>query len=104
MVDRDAEVAESHGLARMIISIAERAKADFGEAVAPFGLPVPVVRALVVLREPAPMREIARELACDPSYITGIADQLEQNGLVTRVQGRDRRVKLLQLTAEGVAL
>ena len=47
------------------------------------------------------MRELADQLACDRSYITGIADQLEQRVLVDGVPAQDRRVKLLQLTEAG---
>ncbi|SHJ64727.1 hypothetical protein SAMN02745244_02961 [Tessaracoccus bendigoensis DSM 12906] len=38
------------------------------------------------------------------AYITSLADQLTERGLVERVAGSDRRVKLLALTGEGRAL
>lgn len=48
------------------------------------------------------MRELAGELHCDPSNVTGIADRLEERGLVTRhVRAEDRRVKQLSLTPAG---
>jgi DNA-binding MarR family transcriptional regulator len=48
------------------------------------------------------MRDLAGELHCDPSNITGIADRLEERGLLERhVQADDRRVKLLSLTPAG---
>jgi len=50
------------------------------------------------------MRDLAVHLTCDPSYVTALADQLEERGLVVRVAGSDRRVKLLELTDEGRAL
>ena len=51
---------------------------------------------------PKPMSELAAEMFCDASNITGIADRLEARGLVERVPApRDRRVKTLALTAEG---
>ena len=50
------------------------------------------------------MKELADALACDPSYVTSLADQLENRGLLMRVPGTDRRVKLLQLTPQGLAL
>lgn len=83
---------------------AEQHKAAFAEAVEPFGLPVPVARTLLLLDDPTSMRDLADQLACDPSHITGIADRLEERGLVRRVAGRDRRVRLLELTEDGVAL
>src|SRR3954453_892804 len=51
---------------------------------------------------PKPMSELATELFCDASNITGIADRLEVRGLVERVPApHDRRVKHLALTPEG---
>jgi DNA-binding MarR family transcriptional regulator len=88
----------------MLMLAAERARADFADVVEPFHIPVPLARALLVLEEPTPMRDLAGQLACDPSYITGLADQLEEAGLVTRIAGTDRRVKLLVPTAAGTAL
>jgi DNA-binding MarR family transcriptional regulator len=88
----------------MLVLIAERAKADFAETVAPFGMPVHLARAILLLDTPAPMRELADQLACDRSYVTGLADKLEERGLVTRVTGEDRRVKLLALTESGTTL
>jgi DNA-binding MarR family transcriptional regulator len=49
-----------------------------------------------------PMRELAGRISCDPSQVTGIADRLEDLGLVERRPARDdRRVKLLVVTDEG---
>jgi DNA-binding MarR family transcriptional regulator len=72
--------------------------------VATLGLPVHLARAIVVLSNPAPMRDLADQLNCDRSYVTSLADQLEERGLVARVTGDDRRVKLLALTEAGVAM
>jgi DNA-binding MarR family transcriptional regulator len=104
MSQLDDRLAESRAMARMLMLAAQRAKADFAEAVEPFGIPLPLARALLVLAAPTPMRELAGQLACDPSYITGLADQLEAAGLVTRVPGKDRRIKLLQATEKGTEL
>jgi DNA-binding MarR family transcriptional regulator len=71
------------------------------DAVQPFGLSAPAARALLGIVSPIPMRVLAELLACDPSYLTGIADQLEAAGLVVRAAGADRRVKLLGLTETG---
>ncbi len=52
---------------------------------------------------PKPMSELAGEMFCDASNVTGIADRLEARGLVERVPApHDRRVKTLALTTEGV--
>ncbi|WP_108493190.1 MarR family winged helix-turn-helix transcriptional regulator [Promicromonospora sp. AC04] len=97
-------LAQSRRLARLIVLLADRSREEFAVAIAPFGLPVPVARTLMVLSGPTPMNEMAGHLGYDPSYVTGLADQLEQRGLATRVPGKDRRIKMLQPTAEGHAL
>lgn len=62
----------------------------------------PLVMALKHLVEPMPMREMAARLMCDASNVTGVADRLEERGLVERrVDPADRRVKLLALTERG---
>lgn len=101
---RTARMKEAHQLSAMMIDIAEQSKADFAEIAASLGLHVILARAIALLDTPAPMRDLAESLACDRSYITGIADQLEERGLVERIPGTDRRVKLLQLTDEGAAV
>jgi len=57
-----------------------------------------------MLDEPAPMSELADAFACDRSYITSLADQLEERALAVRTPGADRRIKLLELTEPGRAL
>ena len=55
--------------------------------------------------EPCPMSELAGQLCCDNSNVTGIVDRLERRGLVERRPAEhDRRVKLVQLTPAGAAL
>jgi DNA-binding MarR family transcriptional regulator len=51
---------------------------------------------------PLAMSALAQLLVCDASNVTGIADRLEARGLVERRSaGKDRRVKVLALTAAG---
>jgi DNA-binding MarR family transcriptional regulator len=60
---------------------------------------------LMMPGEPVPMRRVADALSCDASNVTGLIDRLEARGLVRRQpSSEDRRVKVLQLTAEGVRL
>jgi DNA-binding MarR family transcriptional regulator len=55
--------------------------------------------------EPRPMSGLAQILRCDNSNVTGIVDRLEARGLVARKPGdKDRRVKFLVVTPEGVEL
>lgn len=68
------------------------------------GLQVELIRALAV-ESPLPQREVARRLFCDPSNVTGLADQLEARGLVERrFDQPDRRLRPLALTDQGRAL
>jgi len=50
-----------------------------------------------------PMRDLAAELMCDASTVTGLVDRLEQRHLVERRPAPDdRRVKALALTEAGI--
>jgi DNA-binding MarR family transcriptional regulator len=50
-------------------------------------------------------RTLARLVSLDTSTIAGVIDRLEARGLLTRsLSAEDRRVRLLNLTAEGEAL
>jgi len=77
-----------------------------GEALAKsFGLPVFVIKALHLLDAPLAMKDLGRKMHCDPSFITGIADALEKQGLAVRESDPgDRRVKRLVLTEAGADL
>ena len=100
-VDRPA-LGEARETAGLLMRAAERTRQGFEAAAASFGLTAPQARALLALREAAPMRFLADHLRCDASNVTGIADRLEARGLVVRTAREgDRRVKLLALTGEG---
>jgi DNA-binding MarR family transcriptional regulator len=60
--------------------------------------------ALFKLDEVMTMKELAQHMSCDASFVTTIADTLERRGLARREPSpRDRRVKNLVLTTEGLA-
>ncbi len=60
--------------------------------------------ALFKLDEVMTMKGLAPRMACDASFITAVADTFERHGLVHREPSlRDRRVKNLVLTPEGIA-
>ncbi|MFI5844988.1 MarR family winged helix-turn-helix transcriptional regulator [Catenuloplanes sp. NPDC051500] len=101
MAHRAEQAEEASRLARLLVDIAERSKADFADSANELGIPVHLARALALLTGPVPMRDLAALLRCDRSYVTAIADQLEERGLLTRIPGADRRVKLLTLTDAG---
>jgi DNA-binding MarR family transcriptional regulator len=66
------------------------------------GLTPPAFGTVRFLDRPRTMSEIAASLHCDNSNVTGIVDGLEEKGLATRRPSEgDRRVKLIELTADG---
>ena len=77
-----------------------------GEEIAKsFGIPTFVIKALHMLDAPLAMKDLGRLMHCDPSFITGIADTLERQGLAARESDPgDRRVKRLVLTPAGAEL
>jgi DNA-binding MarR family transcriptional regulator len=69
---------------------------------APYSLSLKHNWALHALDEPMSMSALAERLGIDASYVTTIADQLEERGLIERqAHPTDRRIKSLELTAEG---
>ena len=71
------------------------------------GLPLAPVRALLVLPldEALSMRQLARRLGCDNSYVTPLVDALEKRGLAVRQpHPTDRRIKVIVLTDRGLDL
>jgi DNA-binding MarR family transcriptional regulator len=70
-----------------------------GFAVAPHDL-----LALFKLEGGLAMKELAQRMGCDASFVTTVADTLEKRGFIRREPGqRDRRIKNLVLTSEGIA-
>ena len=68
------------------------------------GLTPPQMFALRALdpERPVPMRELAVQLHCDNSNVTGLVDGLEAHGLVERrAAEHDRRVRMLVVTERG---
>jgi len=69
-----------------------------------FGLSPPQLFALRTLDpdNPVSMRELAGQLHCDSSNVTGLVDGLAAQGLVQRREAdHDRRVRMLVLTERG---
>ncbi len=61
--------------------------------------------ALLKLDTPMTMKELGLRMACDPSFVTSVADALEKHGLARREPSqRDRRSKNIVLTREGEAV
>jgi DNA-binding MarR family transcriptional regulator len=74
------------------------------ESLAELQLTPPHGLALTTLlhRGPTRMRDLAESMSCDASYITAVADRLEELGLAERRNAPgDRRARELALTGEG---
>lgn len=72
---------------------------------AEFGVPLFCLKAIHRLDESVTLKDLGRRLHVDPSFVTMIADMLEQRGLARREpNAADRRIKNLVLTPQGLAL
>ena len=77
----------------------------FHAAAEDLGVSPPTLKALLELTpgEPMPMRDLAERWQCDASFVTVTCDGLEARGLIERrVAEHDRRIKMVDLTPEGV--
>jgi len=102
--EAQSPLATSREILDVFTDVVKQAATISHDIAAGYGLTPPDLLALFKLSDPMPMKELARLMACDASFITVIADSLEAHGLVRRKPGqRDRRVKNLVLTAEGAA-
>jgi DNA-binding MarR family transcriptional regulator len=104
-VDQEAAGTEIWRAIADLFFSAENQDRFFGAA-ADLGLTPPMLKALLELQpgEATGMRALADEWGCDASFVTVVIDGLESQGYaVRRVSEQDRRVKTVELTAEGVA-
>lgn len=81
-------------------------KAEFRRKIEEFGITWPQYHALYHIGGGGiPAKDLARELQCNASNMTGIIDRMAENGWVYREHSEeDRRVWLVKLTPEGVRL
>src|SRR4029077_7474216 len=79
---------------------------ELGQRIATeFGMNGSDAIALLKLDAPMTMKELGQRMACDPSFVTSIADALEKRGLARREPSlRDRRSKKIVLPPEGEAV
>jgi DNA-binding MarR family transcriptional regulator len=92
------DVAILDSLADLIGQIAAH-----GERIAQrYSFPGFFIKALHMLDCPMAMKELGRRLHCDPSFVTVIADGLEERGLARReAHPGDRRIRNIVLTDAG---
>ncbi len=68
-------------------------------------IPGSFIKALHTMECPMAMKELGKRMQCDPSFVTLVADMLEQRGLAKREpHPADRRIKNLVLTSAGTDL
>ena len=94
-------------LAQVFFELLMRHKHRFAEEVAELGLSPILARTLLCIDpdRPSTMSEVAQELGCVPSNITGVIDKLEARDLVERrPRPEDRRIKAVAMTRKGIGL
>jgi MarR family transcriptional regulator, organic hydroperoxide resistance regulator len=104
MTDPTDTTAARHNaaLVDLLWLVMRRIWEDAEQRLAPSGLTMKHSWALHALDEPMSMRGLAERLGIDASYVTAIADQLEEKGLIERrPHPSDRRIKSLALTDDG---
>ena len=104
--DTEAQPGESTAVERIVDALGELAdvlRPHVQACAARIGLAPPYAIALRQIEGSSPMKDLAQRLHCDPSFVTTVADTLEQHHYATREgDGRDRRVKNLVLTPAGL--
>ena len=97
--------ATGEALAAALGEIFLHVRDHFERVVAPYDLPPPCAKALHLIDGSISMKEIGARIHCDGSFVTAIADTLEERGLARReIDGNDRRIKNLVLTRKGTEL
>lgn len=105
LMDHQARVELSKDVVHMVFGLTGRLRAHMDAAAAALELTPMQARALFVVQEAVPMRDLADRLHCDASNVTGIVDRLEERGLMRReVDPDDRRRRRLVITDEGAEL
>jgi DNA-binding MarR family transcriptional regulator len=99
------EMSTSEEVHLYLLAIGERLRQHVAEVSHRYDLTPQQALVMDRLVERHSMGQLADDLACDPSNVTGLIRRLEQRGLVARVADEsDRRTKWLSLTPAGVEL
>ena len=100
----DSALALNRDILDSLTTLVKRAGTVGHSIAAGFGVAPHDLLALFKLDGVLTMKELAQHMGCDASFVTSIADTLERHGFARREPSqRDRRVKNLVLTPEGVA-
>ncbi len=101
------EAEHSNNLYWMLLQVAIRAKHGLLKLAETHDMTVVQLHALGVMipGESIPMNRLSCVLLCDASNVTGIVDRLLAGNYIERRENPDdRRVKMITLTPEGVAM
>lgn len=105
VMESSAREAVSKDVVRMTFELTGQLRAHMDRCAAALEMTPMQARALFFSRQPVPMGQLAEDLHCDASNVTGIVDRLEERGLMTRVvDAEDRRRKNLVVTEAGQAV
>jgi MarR family transcriptional regulator, organic hydroperoxide resistance regulator len=104
-VGEAAVVRPAEEVADALVELFNHIRAHFERIVQPYELPAPCAKALRLIDGSISMKELGSRIHCDGSFITFIADTLEERGLARReIDQNDRRIKNLVLTRRGMEL
>jgi DNA-binding MarR family transcriptional regulator len=99
----ESALALNRDILDSLTTLVKRAGTVGQSIAAGFGIAPHDLLALFKMDSVLTMKELAQHMGCDASFVTAIADTLEQHGLARREPSqRDRRVKNLVLTSEGI--
>jgi DNA-binding MarR family transcriptional regulator len=100
----DSAPAQNRDILDALTTLIKRAEPVWHSIAGAFGVAPPDLLAMFKLEGGLAMKDLAQRIGCDASFVTAIADNLEKRGYVHREPSqRDRRIKNLVLTPEGLA-
>jgi DNA-binding MarR family transcriptional regulator len=103
-MNMDDESAVNREILDTLTDLVKQAGAVGHSIAAGFGVTPSDLLALFKLDGVLTMKELSQRMGCDASFVTAIADALERHGFARRAPSeKDRRVKHLLLTEEGIA-
>ena len=98
------DLAETREIAGLLVALVGQTATQISQCAEQCGLSMVQASALLQIDGSMSMHELAARLGGHKSNATGLADRLAARGLVERREDADdRRVKRLDLTAEGAA-
>ncbi len=99
------EGASAEAVVDAFVQVFEQLRQHFERTIQPLDLPGPCAKALRLIDGAVSMKELGARIHCDASFITAIADALEERGLARReTDPADRRIKKLVLTEKGTEM